>query len=56
MKHNIFEELQKCSDILLKFGGHPMAAGLSLPEENIKAFRKKINEKFAQLLYFSHIL
>ena len=40
----MFGELQKCSDMFTKFGGHPMAAGLSLPGENIEVFRKKINE------------
>jgi len=41
--YNIFEELQKCSDILLKFGGHPMAAGLSLEKENVDNLRKRLN-------------
>lgn len=38
--YNMFEELVKCKDILHKFGGHPMAAGLSLKEENIQVLRK----------------
>ena len=42
--YNMFGELQKCSDLFTKFGGHPMAAGLSLPEENVPEFRKRINE------------
>ena len=42
--YNIFEELQKCADILLKFGGHPMAAGLSLEEHNVENLRKRLNE------------
>ena len=33
-----------CADVLTHFGGHPMAAGLSLPSENIELFRKRINE------------
>ena len=41
--YNMFGEMQKCSELFSKFGGHPMAAGLSLPEENVAAFRKKIN-------------
>jgi single-stranded-DNA-specific exonuclease len=41
--YNIFEELSKCSELLEKFGGHPMAAGLSLKEENIILLRKKLN-------------
>ncbi|WP_206427327.1 single-stranded-DNA-specific exonuclease RecJ [Clostridium rectalis] len=42
--YNMFEELIKCKDFLEKFGGHPMAAGLSLKEENIKILREKLNE------------
>ena len=40
----MFEELNKCADLLSSFGGHPMAAGFSLPEENIEAFRRRLNE------------
>lgn len=43
--YSMFEELSGCRELLTRFGGHPMAAGLSLPEENIEAFRKKINEQ-----------
>ncbi len=42
--YNMFEELLKCKDILTKFGGHPMAAGLSLEENNIDLLREKLNE------------
>lgn len=38
-----------CSDLLTHFGGHPMAAGLSLESKNIELFRKRINEYAAQL-------
>lgn len=41
---SMFEELQKCKDLLGKFGGHPMAAGLSLPEENLETFRHRLND------------
>jgi len=41
--YNMFEEINKCSELLTKFGGHPMAAGMSLPEENVENFRKKLN-------------
>ena len=34
----------KCKELLGKFGGHPMAAGMSIPIENINTFRKKLNE------------
>ena len=42
--YSMYEELVKCSDLLTQFGGHPMAAGLSMAEENIERFRKKLNE------------
>ena len=41
-EYNMFEELVKCKELLSKFGGHPMAAGFSLKEENIDAFRKSL--------------
>lgn len=43
-EYNMFEELLKCKELLGKFGGHPMAAGLSIEEENIENFRKTLNE------------
>ena len=42
--YHMFQEMVKCKELLTKFGGHPMAAGLSLPEENVEAFRRKLNE------------
>ena len=42
--YNITEELSKCSELIEKFGGHPMAAGLSIKEENIDKLRKKLND------------
>lgn len=42
--YNMFAEMSKCAELFTKFGGHPMAAGLSLPRENMEAFHKKINE------------
>ena len=41
--YSMYEELVKCRDLLTQFGGHPMAAGLSMVEENIRQFRKKLN-------------
>jgi single-stranded-DNA-specific exonuclease len=41
--YNMHEQMCKCSDLFTHFGGHPMAAGLSLPEENIPLFRERIN-------------
>ncbi len=43
-EYNMFEELVKCKDLLGNFGGHPMAAGFSLKEENIDEFRRRLNE------------
>lgn len=42
--YNMFEELSKVSDLFIKFGGHKMAAGLSLEEKNIDLLRKRLNE------------
>ncbi|MGL5417201.1 MAG: single-stranded-DNA-specific exonuclease RecJ [Clostridium sp.] len=43
-EYNMFEELSRCKELMEKFGGHPMAAGLSLKEENIVRLRKKLNK------------
>ena len=57
-KYNIFEALNKEKEYLGKFGGHKLAAGLSLPEENVEKFRYSINqhctlkeEDFEQVYY-----
>ena len=42
--YNMVEGLRACSDILLHFGGHPMAAGLSIQEENVALLRQRLNE------------
>lgn len=42
--YSMFENLQRCGDLLSRFGGHPMAAGLSMARENLEAFTKRINE------------
>lgn len=43
-EYSMYEEMCKCQDLFTKFGGHPMAAGLSLPEGNVDEFRRRINE------------
>lgn len=43
-EYSMYEELCKCREYFTKFGGHPMAAGISLQEENVDAFRTAINE------------
>jgi single-stranded-DNA-specific exonuclease len=40
---DLFSELKKCSDLFIKFGGHPAAAGLSMKKENLPKLRKKLN-------------
>lgn len=42
-EYNMFEELTKCKELMDKFGGHPLAAGLSIREENIESLRKALN-------------
>ena len=42
--YSMYEELVKCSDLLTQFGGHPMAAGLSMEEKNVKLFRRRLND------------
>lgn len=41
--YSMFEELQKCGDLFLQFGGHPMAAGCSLAENNVEELRRRLN-------------
>ena len=45
---SLFEAICACGDLLIKFGGHPMAAGITLKSENIEAFRKRINQYAAE--------
>lgn len=45
---SLFEAICACGDLLIKFGGHPMAAGITLKPENIEAFRKHINQYAAE--------
>ncbi len=42
--YHMFQGLTEVRDLLTKFGGHPMAAGFSLPEENVDEFRRRLNE------------
>lgn len=43
-EYSMYEQMCRCHELFTKFGGHPMAAGLSLPEENVEKFRKRIND------------
>lgn len=42
-QYHMYQGLCKVSDLLVKFGGHPMAAGLSLEEKDIDEFRRRLN-------------
>ena len=41
--YDMFRELSSCKELFTKFGGHKMAAGLSLPKENIEELKKRLN-------------
>ena len=47
---NIYQALQRCSDLLIKFGGHEQAAGLSINEKNIPDFRARLTELAQNIL------
>ncbi|MCR5404042.1 MAG: single-stranded-DNA-specific exonuclease RecJ [Butyrivibrio sp.] len=62
-KYDMFENLSKCRDLFTKFGGHKMAAGLSLPKENIDELRRRLNddctlseEDFVKVLHLDMVL
>lgn len=42
--YHMYDELNRCKELLTKYGGHAMAAGLSMKKENVEPFREKINE------------
>ena len=44
-EYSMYEELCKCKELFTKFGGHPMAAGVSLPEDNLELFHEMINRE-----------
>ncbi len=46
----IYSALEKCSDLLDNFGGHEMAAGLTIAEENVNEFRRRIFEYYHALI------
>lgn len=43
--YHMFEALLEVKELLTKFGGHPMAAGLSLEEKNVETFRRELNRR-----------
>ena len=46
---DLFSQLEKCSDLFIKFGGHKAAAGLSMPKENLPEFRRRFKENLLLL-------
>lgn len=42
--YHMYEEMTKCKELFSKFGGHKMAAGLSMPMENVSQFRQRLNQ------------
>ena len=42
--YHMFDEMTKVRELFTKYGGHPMAAGLSLKPENVETFRQAVNE------------
>ena len=52
---NINEAISRCKEYLIKYGGHELAAGLTVSRENVDIFRKKINEYAAQSFDFDHV-
>ncbi|MCM3619269.1 single-stranded-DNA-specific exonuclease RecJ [Sutcliffiella horikoshii] len=47
---DLFENLSECRDILPHFGGHPMAAGMTLNIKDVEELRQRMNQKAAQKL------
>lgn len=43
--YSMFEEMSRCRDLFTKYGGHPMAAGFSLPKEKAEDMRRRLNEQ-----------
>ena len=43
--YSMYDEMNKCADLFLHFGGHPMAAGFSISEENAAELRRRLNEE-----------
>jgi len=52
---NVLAAINSCSDLLVEFGGHDFAAGLTIEEENIAAFTERFDEAVAQMVSASAI-
>ncbi len=42
--YSMYEEISRCKDLFTRFGGHEMAAGVSMKQENVEEFRRRLNE------------
>lgn len=42
--YSMYEELSKCKDLFTRYGGHRMAAGVSMPSENLEEFKRRMEE------------
>ena len=47
---NIYNALTACEDVLTQFGGHDYAAGMSLPEDNVDAFRNRLDDAIGEVV------
>lgn len=52
---NLYQAMVSCQDYLEQFGGHAMAAGFSIPEQNIEQFRQAINTLAEEILTEEHL-
>jgi single-stranded-DNA-specific exonuclease len=52
---NLYEALEQCSDLLIQFGGHKYAAGMTLQEDNFEKFRHRFDEVVSELIEESHL-
>lgn len=52
---HIFEALQSCDDLLMKYGGHRAAGGFSMPVENLPAFQERLHQFACQCLELAHL-
>ncbi len=53
---SLYNAIASCRDLMVKFGGHEQAAGITIKEEDIPAFRERINEYAAKLEYVAPVL
>lgn len=52
---DVYEAIEACADLLEQFGGHTFAAGMTLPVDNVEAFRQKFEEVVSQTIKDEHL-